>query len=282
MTATDTMLALPGLNMHVRDWGGEGRAVVLLHGLASNARIWDLVAPLLAQLGCRVVAIDQRGHGRTGKPPDGYDFPTITADLEASIRQIQIEHPVMVGHSWGASVALNYAATRRGDVSGAVLVDGGIFDMSSRMTWEEAEVQMAPPDLTRLTAERFIERARSWGNALTWDEATTGAVMGNFHTAHDGTIRPHLSRENHMKILRALYDQRPQELFARVTCPVLIAPAGAVASAGFLDRKREAVDRAVSSLPRATARWFDDSVHDIPLHRPRELAEAIGEFAESL
>jgi pimeloyl-ACP methyl ester carboxylesterase len=86
-----------------------------------------------------------------------------------------------------------------------------------------------------------------------------------------------------MKVLRALYDQRPQDMFARLRCPVLIAPAGGGAGgAAFLERKREAIERAAAALPHATVRWFEDSVHDIPLHHPRELAEAIGDFAEAL
>ena len=53
---------------------------MLLHGLASTHRIWDLVAPLLAQ-DFSVVALDQRGHGESAKPDSGYDFGTVAADL---------------------------------------------------------------------------------------------------------------------------------------------------------------------------------------------------------
>src|SRR5205823_10946826 len=79
---TDAFVSLRGLRFHYRDWGGRGRPLVLLHGLASTARIWDLVAPLLAAR-YRVVALNQRGHGESDKPDDGYDFATITGDLAA-------------------------------------------------------------------------------------------------------------------------------------------------------------------------------------------------------
>ena len=54
-----------GVRLHARDWGGDGPPVILLHGLASNCRIWDGVAPLLAAAGFRTVAVDQRGHGES-------------------------------------------------------------------------------------------------------------------------------------------------------------------------------------------------------------------------
>jgi len=53
---------------------------LLVHGLASNARLWDGVGRHLAGLGHRVVAIDQRGHGQSSKPDDGYDMATVAGE----------------------------------------------------------------------------------------------------------------------------------------------------------------------------------------------------------
>src|SRR5207248_4685095 len=72
-----------------RDWGGEGQPLVLLHGLASNARIWDLVAPRLAAH-FRVLALDQRSHGLTDPAEDGYDFPSIVRDLQADRKSTRL------------------------------------------------------------------------------------------------------------------------------------------------------------------------------------------------
>jgi pimeloyl-ACP methyl ester carboxylesterase len=69
-TTSPTDRAVPGdgIGLHARDWGGGGQAVLLLHGLASNARIWDGVASRLAGAGLRVAALDLRGHGDSEKP----------------------------------------------------------------------------------------------------------------------------------------------------------------------------------------------------------------------
>ena len=71
MQPTNGYVRSDGVRLSVREWPGEGAGVLLLHGLASTSRIWDLVAPRLSP-GLRPVAYDQRGHGMSGKPSSGY------------------------------------------------------------------------------------------------------------------------------------------------------------------------------------------------------------------
>jgi pimeloyl-ACP methyl ester carboxylesterase len=117
---TDRSVPGDGITLHVRDWGdgSAGRPVALLHGLSSNARIWDGVARALAGAGLWPVAIDQRGHGESEQPSSGYDFATVTRDLSDALEALGIRAPLLVGHSWGANVALHYAAERPGAVAG--------------------------------------------------------------------------------------------------------------------------------------------------------------------
>ena len=105
MFPTDTFLTIDGLRFHLRDWGGPDAppAIVLVHGLASNARIWDLLAPLLAP-NFRLAAIDQRGHGVSDTPDGGYDLATIAGDLAGALGALGWSRPLVVGHSWGAHV----------------------------------------------------------------------------------------------------------------------------------------------------------------------------------
>src|SRR5947209_13357686 len=107
----DGYVSANGLKLHYLRWSSPASSpasspknlpIVLLHGLASAARIWDFVAPLLAERGYTVTALDQRGHGESDKPDSGYDFATILADDNAAVQALGIEHPIIVGHSWGA------------------------------------------------------------------------------------------------------------------------------------------------------------------------------------
>ena len=98
-------VSVGNIELSYRQWKTSGRPILLLHGLASNARIWDLVAPILAEH-YSVIAVDQRGHGKSAKPNEGYDFSTVTEDVITFMDTVNIYNPIIVGHSWGGSVAL--------------------------------------------------------------------------------------------------------------------------------------------------------------------------------
>ena len=287
MSATDTFLTIDGLRFHLRDWGGPDAAppILLVHGLASNARIWDLLAPLLAP-NFRLVAIDQRGHGLSGKPDDGYDLPTIAGDLAGAIAALGWPRPLIVGHSWGANVALQLAADHPDLPAGIVLLDGGTNELASVMPLDETLERLAPPRLAGTPRAEFLERLRGrWTNGAL-SQAVEGAIMGNFAIDAEDRIAPHLTYENHLQIVRGMWEQRPTQLFAQVTCPTLIIPAELPPAdqnaAEWLDRKRQAVAVAEASIQRARVVWAHDSIHDVQLQRPEWLASELAAFARSL
>ncbi|MEX0799805.1 MAG: alpha/beta hydrolase [Dehalococcoidia bacterium] len=286
MTVRDGFADLPGLRLHYRDWGGEGPPLVLLHGLASNARIWDLTAPLLAATH-RVFALDQRGHGLTDKPEDGYDFEAVSADLAAFLEAQGLPRPAIVGHSWGANVALQFAAGNPDAVSALIMVDGGFMEISAfpEMTWERAREMLAPPPLAGLKLDVFLAGARNWsGLGEHWNEQVQEIVLGNFHIDEEGSIYPYLTRENHFKILRSLWEQRPSEMWASLSCPALLIScerdSGDPRSQMWAEHKSKAFALARERMPEVRVLRMQDTIHDVPLQRPRELAEAIREFLE--
>ncbi len=108
-------LYLNDLRVHYLRWDAADHdyPVVLLHGLSSSARIWELVAPYLASKGLTCYAPDARGHGFSDQPEDSaenYSFSSLTSDLAAFLETCQLERPLLVGHSWGGMLALDYAA----------------------------------------------------------------------------------------------------------------------------------------------------------------------------
>ena len=271
-----------GLRMHVRNWGGDGRAVVLLHGLASTCRIWDFVAPILAQ-DFAVIAVDERGHGDSGKPDHGYAFASVSGDVAALLRGRGIDRPVLVGHSWGADVALELAVAEPGLLQGIVFVDGGTIEPSARYaTLDDALSQMAPPVFTGVTRDQFLDRVRSGGQWATLiDQRGPGAqeiILNNFETLDDGTIRAKLSRENHLRIVEALWDHHPHELYPRVPCPVLMMPARQLSNPEATSRavvRSESIATAERLLPRSKTIWMEESIHDVPVQRPELVASTI-------
>ena len=279
---TDEWTRYGGLRMHVRNWGGEGRPVVLLHGLASTCRIWDFVAPILAR-DFAVIAVDQRGHGDSGKPEHGYDFASVAGDAAGLLKGRGIQSPVLVGHSWGADVALELAVARPDLLQGIVFVDGGTIDASARYnTLDDALVQMAPPDFSGVTPQQFMERVRSGGQWATLigqhGKSAEDIILGNFETLEDGTLRAKLSRDNHLRIIEALWDHHPRELYSRVACPVLMMPARQRENPDAYERtlaRSESIAAAERLLPNSKTVWLEDSIHDVPVQRPELVAETI-------
>ena len=138
-------LKVGDLNMHYLDWGGAGESVVALHGMASSCHWYDLVIPHLRDA-LRLVALDQRAHGETDQPSTGYDWPTLAGDVVGALDQMGIERAAVIGHSWGANVALSVAALHPDRVSALALIDGGFSagPRSPDMTWEEFKNRLSP------------------------------------------------------------------------------------------------------------------------------------------
>ena len=271
-----------GLRLHFSEWGSEQATVVLVHGLGSSSHIWDLVASTLAHE-YRVLALDQRGHGESDQPDGGYDFPTIVGDLVAFLERVGSDAPaVFVGHSWGASVVLNFAVEHPERAAGIVLLDGGTGSPGERWTWDETVKRLTPPDIDGMQWSDLRQRMVGRNGALA-DPRVVAVSRSLFNVAADGRISRRFRIPNHMKIVRALWEQRPTELLPRVQCPVLILPARQSSDGpDFLAAKSQAVDRAVALQPRARVRWFEETIHDVPLQRPDELAQELLGFARDV
>ena len=256
---------------------GAGTPFLLVHGLASNARMWDGVAASLAAAGHPVVAVDQRGHGRSTKPDHGYDFASIVADLVELISSLGWHRPVVVGQSWGGNVVIELGATHPELAAAIVAVDGGFIELADRFaTWEECRAVLAPPRLIgtpAATMEQWMRKGHP-----SWPETGIAGSMANFEVRADGTIAPWLTFDRHMMILEALYAHRPSTRYATLTAPTLLVPAD-TGDVAWTHDKQAAVDNALTLLPDGRVRWFSPADHDIHAQHPAELAEVLIELA---
>jgi hypothetical protein len=154
------------------------------------------------------------------------------------------------------------------------------------MTWEEAAVAMRPPELDGLSEETFVKSARAWPDlAPLWSDQVRDILLSNFEL-REGRIYRRLPIPDHMKIVRELWELNTQDVFDSIRCPVLIVPAVKVEAdprrSGWLEGKLEAVEKARGALARATVYVMEDTIHDVPVQRPKELAQAISDFAGAL
>jgi len=92
----------PGVELEVLDWGGTGKAMVLLTGLGDNAHVYDQFAFQFTDY-YHVVGITRRGFLPSSQPRNGYDVPTRAADDIAVLDALGIDKAVFVGHSLAGS-----------------------------------------------------------------------------------------------------------------------------------------------------------------------------------
>ncbi len=140
--AAECWADIGAIRVRYLDWGGQGKPVILLHGLASSADWYDLVAPHLRN-DYRVIAPDQRGHGQTTQAGSGYDWGTLTQDVVGLMDYLAFPKAAVFGHSWGANVALNVAARMPDRTVALGLIDGGT---SSRGSGPRKAGKMSGPE----------------------------------------------------------------------------------------------------------------------------------------
>ena len=107
-------------HLEALDFGGEGPGVLLLHGLAGTAREWDETAAWLTEAH-RVVALDQRGHGRSERRPGDVTPAAFVADALAAVESLGLAPSILVGQSLGGLIAF-LAASERPDLVSALIV----------------------------------------------------------------------------------------------------------------------------------------------------------------
>lgn len=251
-----------------------GTPALLVHGLASNARMWDGVGEELARLGHASVAVDQRGHGRSDTPDIGYDFATLVADLVAVMDATGLDRPIVVGQSWGAHVVLELAVRHPDRVGGVACVDGALGLLQDAYPdWPTAERALTPPDLVGMPIadlERWVR-----GRHPDWPESGIAGALANFRVLDDGTVEPWLTRARHMVIARHLWEHDPIALFSRLRVPTLLLLADPADPAD----PRAARQRAIEVITRANGdvrvTWFRPGDHDLHAQFPERVAAAI-------
>jgi pimeloyl-ACP methyl ester carboxylesterase len=269
-----------GPQLAVREFRGDGRGFLLVHGLASNARVWDGVARVLAGHGHRVVAVDLRGHGLSEAPDDGYDTDTAADDLAGLAAALELHRPVAVGQSWGGNVVLSLAARHPGVAAAVACVDGGWLRPSSSVaSFEECWAVLAPPVLNGVRYADLADRIRA--AHPDWPADGVDGTLGNLVELPGGGVRARLAREHHREILRSMYEQDPADWYPRIGVPVLLVPAAADED-GDPGAPAGRVRAALAALPDARARWYPGADHDLHAQYPQRLAADLEDLAQHL
>lgn len=156
-------IATDGATIHLR-LGGQGPAVVLLHGYGETGDMWAPMATDLAR-DYTVVVPDLRGLGLSSKPASGFDKKTQAGDIAGVLDALKIERAALVTHDIGNMVGFAFAAQYPQRVRRFALIDAPVPGVGP---WEEIlknpllwHFRFGGPDMERLVAGReriYLER----------------------------------------------------------------------------------------------------------------------------
>jgi len=275
-TSETTVRVDDGIELAVREHRPTGpvddaHTFLLVHGLASNALLWDGVGATLAAAGHRSVAVDLRAHGRSGGSSD-LGFERIITDLAEVVAATDLGRPVAVGQSWGGNVVVELAAQRPDLTAGIVAVDGGLITLSDRFPDVDAcwDV-LAPPRLDHL---RWADLEGAMGERTGgWPEGAARAQLGNLMAADDGTVRAILTRARHRTIVEHLYAHRPIDRIALLEVPMLVLAVTGGARSVLDEHQLERAQQAALA-PFAAVR-MPGRDHDVHLQDPAIVAGVV-------
>lgn len=294
-----------GVRIHYLDWGGPegtpgppapaGRPasagpvdpapstlppLVLLHGVEDTAWAWAPVARRLCGA-TRVLAIDQRGHGLSDAPRDGYALDSLAMDvltvLVANGWGPDAGGPpvVIAGHGFGGSVAVAVAAARPGAVCGLGLIDGGWEDVGRSVgdDPEQAVKSLAEPPEVLRSMDAWLADRRAFDPA-SWDADQERAARARVEEKHAGHVVPVTGRAALLATVTAMLSHRPGDVLPLVRAPTLVAVAGASAPDDETARDREAELTEALGLIPAPVRLvrFPGSGHNLMRYVPDSLA----------
>jgi pimeloyl-ACP methyl ester carboxylesterase len=141
---------------------GEGKDVVLIHGLGANHAFWhiNIMLPLAREY--RVIVYDLRGHGYSEMPSSGYTLDNMAEDLFDLMRHLDIRKAHLIGHSFGGGIAFSLAVHHPELVESLIIADSRIKALQpfQRLTdwpdWERVKIKLEENNIFILDNETEI------------------------------------------------------------------------------------------------------------------------------
>jgi pimeloyl-ACP methyl ester carboxylesterase len=266
-----SFVTVDGLRIHYIERAGAGRPVVLIHGLPGTAEDWNAVAPLLA--GHRTIAIDRPGFGYSGH---GYlKFDRQVAVLDTLLRRLGVSDPVLVGHSYGGTVALAFAERHPSELRGLVLVDAaaaGAHVGSGQQAQAHLAKALQLPVIHPIANATFAQLLDRISVELGDDEAFSPAKVDPAHRHR--LLAINMTKGN----LEAFAGEQLEanDVFARVARGLGSVALPAIVIQGEQDKLVKPSDgrRLAAQLPRARLQMIHGG-HMAPYTHPYAVASAI-------
>jgi 2-(acetamidomethylene)succinate hydrolase len=273
----DRHLTVNGLRLRLLDWGGDGRQpLLLLHGFTGHAHAWDTLSIAL-QPRYHVYALDQRGHGESGKPDGDYSAEEYAEDLYLFFQQVGIDRAIVAGQSLGGRVGMVFAAVHPERIQGLGLVGGPhvsnffpstpevikVLNAAHRMLESQTEFPSLDAALAYLRTARPRDKESALRHRLEHNFAPTagGAVAARYDKVRVALGLAHMADDL-------------KKYAARTACPVVIL------------RGTHSSELTATQAKDIAACWKNAAVVEVEgdyalqMENPVGLAQALTAFAE--
>lgn len=253
-------IQLDGPSLYFEE-SGAGTPVLLLHGLGSSGRDWELVAPRLAA-GHRVIVPDVRGHGRSDKPEGPYGVPLFARDIFQLCDRLGLTRVHVVGLSMGGMIGFQLAVDRPALVRSLTVINSGpdMVPRTARMRLMFATRMLllrtlGPRTLARVIAPKLFPKPEQ-------------AELRRRAVEAIGANEP----DAYLRATRGLVGWSVLERLKDISCPVLVLASDRDYTP--LSAKKAYVDR----LADARLVELKDSGHAAPIDQPGQIVDAVKGF----
>jgi len=264
-----------GLTLRVADSGSSPKSVILLHGVIGSLEDWETVIPLL-ETKYRVIAIDRPGHGYSAEPRETNTVALNARIVSALMTTLDLEDVVVVGHSYGGTVALQLALENPSALRGAVLVaPGGYPEFPAGVLEKLIAAPLVGRGITRALIP-LIGESRIREGLTTALAPNANSVPKNFFESRVLLWKkpvPLRARAEH----KLAYNNDLARLvpdYPKIAKPVVILQG----DADSLVALREGSVRLAGAIPGATLKTFAETGHYLQYRQAQAVVEAVDQL----
>jgi pimeloyl-ACP methyl ester carboxylesterase len=247
---------------YVQQGDASGLPVLLLHPWGESLGCFDRLLPMLPAR-VRALAMDQRGHGDSGKPAEGYALADYAADIEAFMDALDLHSAILLGSSSGGYVAQQVAVGRPDRVAGLVLV-GSPLSLRGRPAFADDVERLTDP-VDRDWAER----------SLRWFPLCREVPDWYLRDRVDDAVR--MPARVWRKALAGLTAARPPTETGTITAPTLIIWGARDELLSWADEQALA-----AAIPGSQLAVYQETGHLVLWEQPERVAGDLAGFAERL
>jgi len=272
----DRYVRVGDLRFHYLEFAGDGPPLVFLHATGFHAWLWLPYARRFAA-SHHVLALDQRGHGESDKPPTGYRWEAFGADLKGFLDVLGLDGVRAVGHSKGATAIAAAAAAGTRRLGRAVLIEP-VLVSAPHVTEPAWDNPLAAGARKRRNVwpsrEVMFASLRDRMPFETWEEEFVRLYVDHgVADRPDGQVELRCPGE----IEAQVYAHAPMTdgfaLLERLAVPTLVIRGERSPGFGATE-----ADEAIRRLPAGTLRTVAGAGHFAPMERPAEVGDAIAGF----